>query len=132
MSLDTDLRTEIIAASTTLGTRVHQNVVSQQQARTLPRCWFGRSATTDDISLSGTLGHAEHQFDVECIDDDADGAIVAANAIRSALQAKRGNFGTGTVKGVFVEDQDDQYVPRGTGGDEGLHVTALRLRIFST
>lgn len=133
MSLDTDLRTEIISASTTLGTRVHQNFVSQQQAKTLPRCWFGRSSTDDVLDLDGTRGALiETQFDVEVIDDDADGAITAANAIRTTLNGKYGNFGASTIKGCFVEDQDDQYVPRGTGEDAGLHVTALRLRIFST
>lgn len=133
MALDEDLRTEIMAASTTLGGRVHQNVVPEHQGNTFPRCWYGRASRVDDLDLDGTRGElSESEYDVECISTNIDQAIAAADAIRTNLNGKRGTFGAMTVKGVFVEDQDDDYIPRGTGEDAGAHVSALRIRIFST
>ena len=133
MSIDTDLRTELMAASTTFGGRVHQNTIPQLQAKNYPRCWFQRSATDDHLNLDGSRGGlVVYQYDAECISDTLASAITAADAIRTTLNGKRGTFGAGSVKGVFVEDQSDEYVPRGTGEDAGLHVCALRVRIFST
>jgi hypothetical protein len=133
MSLDEDLRTEIMACSTTLGGRVHQNIVPEHQGNVFPRCWYQRLRRQDDLDLDGTRGESsESEYTVECQSVTLSEAIAAADAIRTALNGKRGTFGSMSVKGVFVEDQDDSYEPRGIGADEWAHVSALRVRIFST
>ena len=138
MALDEDLRTEIIAASTTLGTRVHQNIVPEHQGNTFPRCWFQRISQEDLLAVDGSrIDLKRTEYTVEFISEDIDEAIAAANAVaehtdQGGLLAKRGTFGAGTVQGVFITDQDDDYQPRGIGADEGAHVSALAITIWST
>ena len=130
MALDEDLRTEILAASTTLGQRCHQNVVPEHQGNLFPRCWYQRTSTDDLLAADGSrIGLVWQEYTVECISLDIAEAITAADAIRRGLNGKHGTFGSGTTQGAFVEDQDDDYIPRGIGADEGAHVSALRVRI---
>lgn len=139
MALDEDLRTEIIAASTTLAQRVHQNMVPQQQANTFPRCLFYRTSTDDQLDLGGGAGHIQTEYAAEFISDDLDEANTAAVAVREGtnkLHGKFGTFGSGSVKACFVADQDEDFIPRtlgeGTGEAAGLHVVSVQVRVFST
>lgn len=136
MALDEDLRTEIMAASTTLGLRVHQNIIPEHQGPLVGsevRCWYQRLLRQDDLDLDSSRGElSESEYTVECISLDLAAAITAADAIRVALNGKRGTFGSSSVKGVFVNNQDDSYEPRGIGADAWAHVSAQVVRIFST
>ncbi len=134
-SIGENLKTFLTVDTTTLSSahRVSQNKVPQHIENQFPRIWFTRSDRFDYTDLDGTKGGMVlSTFDLECISDDVDQALDLADAVYEVLHAYRGSFGAGTVKGCFVDSQDDDYVPKGIGDDEGLHVAAQSLRIFHT
>lgn len=134
-SLDEELRTELITAATTavIGNRCHQNVIPQRGGNTFPRVWYQRIGREEQVDLDGTRGGLmSSRYDVECHSTAIDQAIDVADSIRTALSGKYGTFGGASVKGCFVEDHDDTYIPRGIGDDHGVHVSALQLVIWST
>lgn len=109
---------------------VHQGLVPQDV--TLPYIWFKRSArryleTTD---AAPGADPDEERFDLECISDDLDESQDLSQAVCDALNAYRGTFGDTTISGAFVDDQDDDYVPRGTLGETELHTAALAVQII--
>jgi hypothetical protein len=116
-----------------VSTRVHQGAVPQADIVSPPYIWLGRASRRLDRTLGESTGAAsdEEWYDVEAISDDLDESQSVAAAIRAAIECYRGTLGTQTVKGVFCEDQSDQYIPRGTLGEESLHVSALSVQIFT-
>ena len=126
------LLTGTSAVSTICGAKVHQGTVPESDVAELPYLWMGRSSRKLDRVLSEAQGAAsdEEWFDVEAISDDLDEAQRLADAVRT-LDNFRGTMGTQTIKGLFLNDQDDNYVPRGTLGETELHVAALAVQIFT-
>jgi len=96
----------------------------------LPRIWFGRASQEEEVDLSGTGGLVESSWNIEAISDDVDEALEIADAVKADLNGHRGTFGSGTVKGCFVEDHDDDYQPKGVGSEDGFYVAAISARIF--
>ena len=119
--------------SAIVGVNVCQGAVPQSDVVEPPYVWLGRASRRLDRTLDAAVGSAsdEEWFDVEAISDDLDESQDLSEAIRAALECYRGTMGTQTVKGVFVDDQDDQYVPRGTLGETALHTAALSVQIFT-
>lgn len=95
-----------------------------------PRIWYGRSGANEELDLSGTGGLTQQTFDLEVISDDLDQAQDIAAAVKKYLNGKRGTFGSGTVQGVFVNDQSDDYLPRGISDESGLAVAAINITIW--
>jgi hypothetical protein len=131
-----NLRTKLLADGTIaglVGTHIHQGTVPQNDLATFPYIWFARSSRRLDRVLDEAAGAAsdEEWFNVECVSDDLDESQDLAQAVRDDIECFRGTMGTQTVKAVFVEDQDDSYVPRNTAGENELHVAALSLQIFT-
>ena len=131
-----DLISQIIASSTTLSNRVHQNVIPQSLLSSYPRAYIVRIGRDDPLDLGGGAGIETSFFAVEYISDNIDEAVAAAAA--SARTAGNGGlhgigvsntFGNGKAQRVAVEDADDEYIPRGTGGDTGVHVVAHNVKI---
>lgn len=130
-NLAENLRTEILAATPLIGTRCHKNHVPQSQGKIYPRVWYQRTSKTDDPDLDGTVGGLiEELYDIEVMSEEADEAETVADTIRTALHAKQGTFGAGTIKACFVSDVDDNYEPRGIGSDDGINIVALQVRIL--
>lgn len=102
----------------------------EPQEDTLPRIHFARSSFSEEVDLSGDGGLTEQQFDLEVISDDLDESQDIAHAARKFLNGKRGTFGTQTVQGVFVEDHNDDYIPKGVVSEEAYHVAALAVTIW--
>lgn len=99
---------------------------------TEPFVWLGLRQTTDH----GTLGDAngaspdELVFDLECVaGKQYDGKALAA-AVRAKLNNYRGTMLDQTAKGIFVRDQDNDYIPKATGGDNGLFVSAYDVQVW--
>lgn len=111
-------------------TGVYQGMVPQDVA--LPYVWFRRASRRLEPTLDAEPGDDPDElwFDVEAISDDLDVAQSLADAITDALGNYRGTFGDALIQGAFVDDQDDDYVPRGTVGETELHVAALAVQIF--
>lgn len=112
-----------------VGRRVHANHVPQKSK--YPLIWLARSGKEKDRDMDGQGGLTRHLYDLECISPDLGEAEDVADAVDDRLAGHRGTFGARTVQGVFIEDQDDEYIPRGTGGDDGLMTVAQQITIWS-
>jgi len=104
--------------------RIHENVVPEDQSR--PYVWImRRSVSLPARTLDGNSGFAVTSFDVECIGTDIAVVLTLAAAIKAAVDGQRWLTYT-----TFVEDEDDDYIPRGNGSDEGLQVAALSVDVI--
>lgn len=115
-----------------VGNRVHANRVPETSK--YPLIWLARGGKQRDKDLEGQGGITRHLFDLECISPQLEQSLDVADAVDSTdcLAGHRGTLGSRRVQGVFVEDQDEEYVPRGNADDEGLFVAALQVTIWST
>jgi hypothetical protein len=124
--------TEIAAVFTAAGSNVADNGAVEQnrmrQAPPDPRIWYRRDLQNEERDLDGDGGIIDSMWDVECQSETLDTAEDLAEAVRDKLDGYRGSFGTQTALGCFVEDHDDDYEPKGVGGEQGVHVCALRLQ----
>lgn len=112
-----------------VGDRIHQAHVPESSEGDY--IYYQRSGieplrTLDAYALSPLYA----TFDVEVISRDIDQCQLIASLIRSKLDCYRGTFDDGTVQAVFVEDHNDDYIPRGTYADEGVHVAAMSVQIY--
>lgn len=113
-----------------VGTRVFQNSVPQ--AKDLPYIWFTRRRVAY-LEVLGETGATPYQefFDVECVDDDVDGAIDLAEAVRAQVNGHSGTMGTATYQWVNVQDQFEDYVPRNLDADEFLSIASLNVEVIN-
>lgn len=96
------------------------------QDKDTPYIFFQQSGATDDIALDDSAGAPTRpRYAIECWADRPADAISLKNLVQARLHKHRGTFGTTTVKGIFAEDVDDEYIPNGNGDDLGLHGAAL-------
>ena len=96
----------------------------------LPRIWFSRSIQNEEIDLSGTGGLEQSSWDIEVQSDVIGTAQTIAAVVKRYLNGKRGTFGTQTVQGVFVNDHDDDYIPRSIASEDGIYVAAMSADIW--
>lgn len=129
----TRLRTHLLDAASiaaVVGSHVHQSRVPESSAP--PYIWYQRASTETIGTLDGGINNEwAAYYDVECVTDDLDGAQSLASLVKSRLHNHRGTFGDGTVKGVFVEDHSDDYIPRSVADDSVAHVAAIRVQIIA-
>ena len=126
------LRTFLIAGSSVtaiVASRVHQNMVPESSA--IPYIWYRRARTDEPRTLDGGAPSGYEQFfDIECVSEDLDECQSLAYAVRDRLNNYRGSFADSTVKGIFVEDHSDDYIPRSVSSDDVAHVAALSVQII--
>jgi hypothetical protein len=99
-----------------------------------PFIWFRKRSAQTDEQLAPDAGHAatDFAFDVECVaTNNEQTAVEVAELVRTRCSCYRGSFGDTTAKGVFVNDQDDDYEAQSTGGDDRLAVSALDVRVIT-
>lgn len=131
-SIGEDLIAFVIADSaiaTLVDQRVHQNHMPEQSS--YPAVWLMRSGKEKDRDLDGQGGIVRHTFDVEALSPDMDEAEELGDALENRLAGHKGTFGARTVQGVFVDDADDDYIPRGNAGDDGISVVAQQVTIWA-
>jgi hypothetical protein len=114
------------------GARIHQNIIPQPMIR--PAIWFIRSGSFQDVTNAGDGLLTDTNWDLECQDEDIENALDLAEEVKTVLNGHFGTFGSSTtcVKGIFVTDHDDDYIPKGIGedDDEHIHVAALNVQIL--
>lgn len=130
--LASDFRTFLLAQSAIsalVGTAVHVDHVPQEIA--LPYLWVSRARTAHERTLDQAQGEQpfEEAWDIEAISDSLSEAQDLAAAVRGVDCAK-GTFGDGTIQLLVIEDQSDDYIPRGTFGDDGLSVCAFAATVY--
>lgn len=109
---------------------VEQNKIRQQAPD--PRIWFQRDNSNEVTDLSGTGGLVESRWDIE-VHTDVDGTrFDIADALKRRFNGYFGAFGSRSVQGVFIEDHEDDYFPRGVGKEDGLYVAAMSATIWFT
>lgn len=135
LAIDEQLIAYLLAdtgVSALVATRVHEGQVPQVD--TFPYVWLERHTKEQTGGLTPRETQlVEQRFNVECVATSIASAQTLAEAVRASLHEKRGVL-TGTeaaVQGVFVEDHSDDYLPRNSGEDEGLHIVSLDVSVFS-
>lgn len=137
-SIGEDLRTFIIG-STGIATHfpaigkigvVEQNKIREDAPD--PRIWFQRDRENEQTDLAGEGGLVESQWNIEVHSNDDDKRFEIMDAVKRRLNGYGGVFGSRAVQGVFVEDHDDDYFPRGVGTEAGLYVAAISATIWFT
>lgn len=131
MAIEEDLRIYLLAATTIqtqVGDRVHYNHVPQQSD--LPYVWFRRSALNEDVEFDGPGGLKRTSFDLECYGENEDEAQDLGTDVRARLHGAKGTVGDSTSLGIFVSDQDDDYIPRGDASDEGLNQISFSIEVW--
>jgi hypothetical protein len=128
-----NLRAFLIADSgvtALVGARVHQNHAPQKYDR--PFVWLRLRGTENLDKLDDAVGAEPFRlfYDLECVSPSVAQAASLASTIKSILHNYRGAMGSGSVRGAFVQDHDDDYVPRSVDGDNGLHVAALDVELI--
>ena len=114
--------------------RISQGAVNESD--TCPRVWVGRASREDELDCGAVGGMVVENFDIECVsihsstNDGVSESLGVADAIRDAMHGHKGDFGSTTVSGVFVDDQNDDYIPKAIDSPDGYYVTALSVRIF--
>lgn len=129
--LPEDLKTYITAStsiSNVIGTRCHYNQVPQSSA--YPHVWIQRQSIDEELDMSGTGGLANTTFILECSSTGLSEAYSLADKVRARLHGVSGTIGNTTARGVFVADQDEDYIPRNNDADEGIHVAALSVTVW--
>ena len=133
MSILDDFRTLVLSSTAVVATvsnRVFWNVAPEEYPR--PYVWYRRSSSEEELCLDGSGGLRQTTLDVECwANEDATGtAETLAGRLKDLLHGHRGAMGGARAQAIYVDDQDDDYIPKGNMADEGADLVALRIRIF--
>lgn len=112
-----------------LVTDVHENQVPQSGTMQ-DYVWFQQVGKVYEQATDDAAGVAPRSvlFDCECCSRRLDNSIKIADAVRN-LFPYRGSFGDATVKGVFVNDQSEDYAPLNDMGDIGMNVQSLQIEV---
>jgi hypothetical protein len=112
-----------------VGTRIHVGAVPEEIEP--PYLWLQRAGVSHERVIDQRQGEEpfEQRWDLECVVADPADLEPLANAVQR-LDCLRGKFGDATIQGLFVEDQQDDYVPKGVYSDEGLDVAAFAVTVY--
>lgn len=132
MSFAVDFRAYLLAQSaiaSAVGERVHVGMVPEETEP--PYLWMQRAGASHERTLDQPQGETpfEERWDLEAIAAEPDDLATLDEAIRG-LDSARGDFGDGRMQALFVEDQADDYVPKGVWSDEGLDVAAYQITVY--
>lgn len=109
----------------------HVHVGSVPQEIVPPYLYLQRARANHERTLDQTQGEVpfEEQWDLEAIADTPADLAALSEAVRG-IDCARGTFGAGTMQSLFLEDQADDYIPKGVYSDEGLDVAAWTVTIY--
>lgn len=134
-----DFRTLILGTTTVSGkvatSNCHYNKVPQEISPDTGHIWFQPSSEEDEMCFDGASGLRPVRVAVECIVANNPSATIAlGEAVRDRLHGFKGTFGSTSRRalGIFVENQDDDYIPRLEGSDDGTDVIALDVLVMHT
>jgi hypothetical protein len=113
-----------------VASRICQNNVPTGPDATKDYLWLRRSGQQYERTLDEAAGTPPRSvlFDVEACSRDLDRACKIADSIR-ALFPFSGTFGDSSLKGAFVNDQSEDYVPLNENATIGVHVESLQVEI---
>jgi len=128
-TLDTDFQAHLIALVG--GTaNVSENVIPED--RVVPSVWWQRRTANTDVFLSGQPILNETNYDVEVYSTNIDQAASVADTLKDSLNGYFGVMGTSRVLGSFVEEANDDYIPKAAIADDtGLHNFSFFVRMIA-
>ena len=129
----TRLRAFLLADSDisgSVGQKVHQGTVPEDEQP--PFIFLKRTNVRYERCLGDNGAEPfSHTFDVDCVGTDLDDAQELADAVRAfdgyPGTAGVGTFGDSTCKGIFVNEQTDEYESQ-----FGDHVASLSVEVIPT
>ena len=111
---------------------VEQNTIRENAPR--PRIWFQRDSEHEISDLEADCqagGLIESRWAVEVHTDVDEERYAIADAIKRRMATIcHSAMGSRTVQAALVEDQDDDYYPRGLANEDELFVAALEVTIY--
>jgi len=123
--------TYVASVQPLIANRMHYGRVPEKQANVFPRLFFERSNHEDFADIDGTKGnYIEDTFNLEVISNQSSDLDIVSDKIWEDVNLYYGAVSSDvTVKGIFIEDQRDDYEPKGIGGDLGLDVASFQMRV---
>lgn len=99
------------------------------ESYTLPYIYYRGEGTIREDTLSTALPPRQ-RYAIECWHTSPAEAIALREAVRTRLHYATGTLAEDvSVQRMFVEDAGDDYLPGGTGSDEGLYSGALIVEV---
>ena len=116
-----------IAASTAVNqytsTRVHYAQLPQSSA--YPHVWLRVTSDTVERTMDGVGLMHEAYVDIEAAGTTPLSAQNVADGLFTRLDGAAATMGNASVKGFFLRDKDDDYIPFSNQSDEGVYVIAF-------
>lgn len=112
--------------------RVHYTVVPQRQANRFPRIYLERQGKNSLVDLDGSKGKLiTDQYALEVISDKLSDVITISDLLWSDVHGHYGLINSSdNAKGILIDNQSDDYEPKGVGGDLGLDVASFVFQIM--
>jgi hypothetical protein len=112
--------------------RVHVGKVPKNQSNKFPRIFLKRSNKESECDIDGTKNNfITDTFDLEIISNSSSDIMKLTDELWKDVHCHFGSISSSqTVKGILLESQDDNYEPKGTGGDIGLDIASFSMRVF--
>lgn len=132
MSISTNLvryLNSVAAITALVDDRICQAPMHEKEK--LPYVVFMRSGRPSELDLNGVEVVGQTLFDIECRGRNQGEAEAVSDAVRDALQGHRGTWGVIRIQGVFVTDQDDDYIPIPPGNPESEVSVLSRVEVIS-
>lgn len=79
------------------------------QGKPMPAIVYQQITSSDEVTVDGHLEPRTDRFQVNCWDDDPDGARALAEVVRTAMAAASGSHGSVTVVFCSFDDEGDLY-----------------------
>jgi hypothetical protein len=134
-----DIRAHLIGSTVMAGplpNYLQRHVIEQNtMAETPPskRIWYRRAGQNDDLAMSKESGVVTSEWDLEIFAPNDTDVCAIADVVKTRLDGLQGTMGGRSVMGAFVDDHDDDYLPRGVADEtEAINMAALRITIFTT
>ena len=118
---------------TAVGGRIHQTHMPQRSQ--YPAVYLINTAADEELTMGGRDVYpvVRAVFDIEVLSTGLDEANTIADQVDTALQGIRNSDWLGPtndIQAAFLEDKDDDYVPRAAGTDDGINVVAYSATIW--
>ena len=95
-----------------------------------PFIWLQRRSVEMDGSMEVNEEPLKELVALECVSDDPTEAVELSDAVRSALDGRRGLLGWNAYAWVGVSDVREGYIPKNLDADEILHISSLDVEVI--
>lgn len=127
-TLDETLRSKLMSAGSTLGTRVYKARAPEGAAK--PYAVFRRTGGNNE-SHQGNETLLKSSYRIDLYDTDTTALKQLAGDVAVALDGFSGDVDGQWVKAIFLEDPSDDYEDDGSANDIGVSVVTQTYTVWS-